>query len=217
MSETFEKPKGFKKKMENFWYHYKIVVFIVLFFVASAIYLGIDVIKKRDPDMVLTYVSTTYGDETQFRRVEPALMRIVGDLNEDGNKKLNYRLIVIREKDITNYDVDMEQAFNYSFLDKDVRLYIIEDQFFAGKSAYFEPLEGIVPEESLAGGLKNEAGEICAVPLAKSWVAAKMDFARENLYVAVKRIMDTEKNDALAQKQHEKSKELLQYIIEGDE
>ncbi len=212
-----EKPKGFKKKLENFWYHYSIVVCIALFFVASAVYLGIDVIKKRDPDMVLTYVSDTYGDETQFRRAEDAFFRIVGDLNGDGREKLNYRLIVIREKDITNYDVDMQQSFNYSFLDKDVRLYIIEDKFFAEKEAYFEPLEDILPEESLAGGLANAQGQVCALPLRDSAVAAKMHFDREELYVAVKRVMDTEKNDALVKAQHEKAKEVLQYIVEGDE
>ncbi len=216
MSETFEKPKGFKKKLENFWYHNKIAVLLVLFFVASAVYLGVDMLKKQDPDMVLTYVSRTYGDETQFRRIEPTLFSIVGDLNGDGKTKLNYRLLFVRERDITNFDVDVEQAFNYSFLDKNVRLYFIEDALFADKQAYFEPLEEILPEAYLSGGLKNAEGQVCAVPLSESAAAEEMHMNRPEMYVAVKRIMDIEKHDSLCMEQHEKAKEILKYIVEGD-
>ncbi len=211
-----EKPKGFLKKLENFWYHNKIVVLIVLFFLCSVIYLGIDYFKKQDPDMTLAYVSETYGDQSQFARVEDRISQIVGDLNNDGKARLNYRLMVIRKGDITNYDVDKEQAFNYSFLDKNVRLYIIEDAFFTDRQLFFEPLEGILAEEHLAGGLKNQEGQVCAIPLAGSKVAETMDFNRPELYVGVKRILDTERSDKLVEKQHEKAKEVLQYIVEGE-
>ncbi|MBE7063480.1 MAG: hypothetical protein IJN25_07065 [Clostridia bacterium] len=211
-----EKPQGFRKKIENFWYHYKIVVFIVLFFAFSATYLLIDVIQKQNPDMVLAYVSDTYGDESQFARAEDAISAIIGDINGDGTVKLNYRMMAIRDQNLLSYDVDREQGFNYSFLDKNVRLYIIKDIFFEDKKLFFEPLEGLVSEESLAGGLTNEDGEICAVPLAGKPVAETMDFSRPELYVGIKRIMDTEKHDKLVYTQHEKAKEVLKYIVEGE-
>lgn len=211
-----EKPKGFRKKIENFWYHYKIAVLVGLFFVFAATYLVIDVVKKQDPDMVLAYVSETYGDESQFARAEEAISAIVGDINGDGKVKLNYRMMAIRDQNLYSFDVDREQAFNYSFLDKNVRLYIIEDIFFEQRKLYFEPLEGIVSEESLAGGLTNEEGEICAVPLEGNAVAETMDFSRPELYVGIKRVMDTEKNDELVYTQHEKAKEVLKYIVEGE-
>lgn len=214
-----EKPKGFKKKLENFWYHYKIVVLIVLFFVASALYLSWDVLKKQDPDMVLTYAAREYGDQSQFARAEEDFMEIIGDLNGDGKKRLNYRLLVIKEglTQLYSYGMDQQQAFNYSFLDKNVRLYIIEDEFFKEKQAYFEPVDGILPVEATEGGLQNEEGQICAIPLVDKPVAKRMHFDRPELYVAVKRIMDTEKNDSLVEKQHEKAKEVLKFIVEGDE
>ncbi len=214
-----EKPRGFKKKLENFWYHYKIVVLIVLFFVCSALYLGMDFIRKQDPDMVLTYVSREYGDESQFARAEDDFLRIIGDLNGDGKKKLNYRFCVLKEglAQMYSFGLDQEQAFNYSFLDKNVRLYIIEDTFFKEKQAYFEPLAALLPAEALAGGLQNEEGQVCAISLADKPVAQRMHFDRPELYVAVKRIMDTEKNDELVAQQHEKAKEVLKFIVEGDE
>ncbi len=214
MAETFEKPKGFKKKLENFWYHYKAAVLIVAFFVFSATYLAVDYLRKKEPDMVLAYVSETYGDQTQFLRVEEELKQVIGDVNGDGRKQLNYRLIVIRE-DFTSYDVDKTQHFNYSFLDKNARLFIIEDKFFEQKKDYFEPLKGIVPDELLEGGLKNDAGEVCAIPLLESAVAEKMDFARPELYVGIKRMIDTEKHEKLVPLQHEKSKEVIRYIMTG--
>ena len=80
MSETFEKPKGFKKKLENFWYHYKIAILVGAFLAASATFLAVDYLKKREPDMILCYVSETYGDTTQFMRIEDKLKEIVGDI-----------------------------------------------------------------------------------------------------------------------------------------
>ncbi|MBE7024445.1 MAG: hypothetical protein E7408_00115 [Ruminococcaceae bacterium] len=211
-----EKPKGFFKKTENFWYHYKIVVLIVLFFLCSALFLTADYLKKKDPDMVLAYAGASYGDESQFARAEDAFKAIIGDLNGDGKIQLNYRFMFIRGENITSSDLDKQQGFNYSFLDKNVRLYIIEDALFSEKQLYFEPLEDILPAESLAGGLKNLEGQVCAIPLADKPVAEAMDFNRPELYVAVKRIMDPERNNELVHRQHEKAKEVLKYIAEGE-
>lgn len=171
-----EKPKGFIKKLDNFWYHYKIVVLIALFFICSGLFLLGDFFRKQDPDLVFGYVSETYGDESQFARVEPELFRIMGDINGDGKTKINYRLMVIRGNDMYSYGLNQEEHFNHSFLDKDVRLYIIEDKFFEGKQAYFEPLTDILPPKMLEGGLKNENGEICAAPLLGRPVAEKNGF-----------------------------------------
>lgn len=212
-----EKPKGFIKKLDNFWYHYKIIVLIALFFIGSGLFLLSDFLRKQDPDLVLGYVSETYGDESQFARVEPELFRIMGDINGDGKTKINYRLMVIRGNDMYSYSLNQEEHFNHSFLDKDVRLYIIEDKFFEEKQAYFEPLTDILPPEMLEGGLKNEDGEICAAPLLGRPVAEKMDFSRPELYIALKRTMDTEKHDALIPVKKEKAEAILKYIIEGNE
>ena len=211
-----EKPKGFFKKLENFWYHYKIVFLIALFFVGSFAFLTVDYVTKKDPDMVLCYISQTYGSEAQFEGVDDSLKEIIGDLTGDGRVQLNYRLIFIRAQASSDTDVTTEQGFNYSFLDKNVRLYIIEDRFFQEKTLFFEPLEGVLSEEQLAGGLKNPDGQVCVVPLVDSAVAKEMDFNRPELYVGIKRIMDTERNDELAHRQHEKAKEVLKYIVEGE-
>ncbi len=211
-----EKPKGFKQKWENYWYHHKFETLIALFFVASALVLGIDVAQKKDPDMVIAYVSEAYGDEMQFRHVEDSFRHIVGDINGDGFEKINYRFMVIRKTFMDSYSLSQEQHFNYSFLDKDVRLYIIEEKFFGEKALYFEPLEDLVPADVLEGGLRNAEGEICAVPLLSCALAADMDCAREELYVALKRKMDTEKHDKLVPLQQEKAFSLLRYIIEGE-
>lgn len=214
MSETFEKPKGLKKKLENFWYHYKIAVMIGAFFLASITILAVDYLKKREPDMTLCYVSETYANEVQFKRIEDKFKEIIGDINGDGRETLVYSLMVIREKSISNYDVDKQQQFNYSFLHNSSRLYIIEDTFFMQKQDFFEPLEGVVAEEYLTDGLKNKEGEICAIPLSGNTVAAEMSFDRPELYIAVKRIIESEKNAPFIREQHEKAKEVLRYIVE---
>ncbi len=216
MSETFEKPKGFKKKLENIWYHYKIVILIVTFLVASGIYLGIDVLKKQDPDMVVAYVSETYGDETQFRRIEDAVYSIVGDINGDGRVRMNYRTIYMHAKKMSGYDIDVEQAYHFTFLDSQVRLFFIEDAYFEEKQGYFLPLEGILSPKSLENGLKNAEGEVCAVPLQGSQIAGKMHLDRPGLYLGVKRVISSERNNPLCEIQLEKAKEVAKYIMEGE-
>ncbi len=216
MAETFEKPKGFKKKAENFWYHYKVLILLGLFFLCSAVYLGIDMVKTKNPDMVITYVGETYGDESQFRRIEPEVYEILGDVNGDGKTMVNYRLFFMREKTFYNRGMDIEQSYYYSFLDKNVRMFFLEEAYFADRQAYFEPLEGVLPAQRLVNGLKNEEGQVCAVPLAGTVGGKKMQLDRPDMYVAIKRIMDTEKRDSLVPIKHEKAKEILQYITQED-
>ena len=214
-----EKLKAFGKAVENFWYHHKIVTCVILFYVIAGLYLGIDALKKSEPDMVITYVGEAYGDESQFARAESVLLPLVGDLNGDGKEKINYRMLTVRPGTVAAaYDfVSKEQGFNYSFIDQNVRLYFIEERFLKEKEVYFEPLEGILSPESLAGAYKNADGESIGVPLSDNALAKKMDFAREGMYLAVKRVLDVERPDDLVRKQHEKAKEVLQYIIEGNE
>ena len=215
MAEKFEKPKGFWKKLENFWYHHQIATLIVAFFICSGVFLTVDYVKKQDPDMVLCYAGNNFGDRTQFIRAEEDLKRVVGDINDDGEVKLNYRIMVLRNggMDIT---ADHEQHFNYSFIDKNARLFIIEDALLQQKTNFFQPLEGILPEELLKDGVKNEEGQVCAVPLENSPVAKTMDFARPQLYVGIKKMIDTEKHEKLVPFQFEKSKDLIRYIVTGE-
>ncbi len=216
MAEQFEKPKGFKKKLENFWYHYKVLVLFLAFVIFSVVYLGADVMRKQDPDMTTVYVSDVYGSEIQFRRVEPSVAEIVEDLNGDGRVRLNYRMLIVKQKDISKFDMDYMQAFNYSFMDKDTRLYFLEERFLQEKEAYFEPLDDVLPPQLLEKGIKNKEGRVYAVPMEGSAVAEEMDLARPGMYMAVKKIMDTEKQHDYLYTQQEKAKLVVKYILEGD-
>lgn len=211
-----ERPKGFKQKWENYWYHHKFETLVALFLVASVLVLGIDFVRKKDPDMVIAYVSEAYGDAMQFRYVEDSFEHIVGDINGDGLEKINYRFMVIRKTFMDSYGLSQEQNFNYSFLDKNVRLYILEEQFFEAKELYFEPLEELFSADVLEGGLRNAEGNLCAIPLLNCALAEDMDCDRPELYVALKRRMDTERHDKLVPVQEEKAISLLRYIVEGE-
>ncbi len=203
----------FKKWFENYWYHHAAKTIVVGLLIISAIALMINVAQKSDPDFVMAYVGEAYGSDVQFEPIRPKAEELVGDLNGDGKTKVNSRIITIRKGTFSEVDVNKEQEFNYSFLDTAVHFYIIEEQFLRDKAIYFEPLEALLPPEALEGGMKNEAGEVYAVPLRDNIIAKEMDFARENMYVAVKKIMDIEKNEEIALKGQEISKALLQYMI----
>lgn len=207
--------KRFKKWLENYWYHYSTITWIVLFFVVSFFVLAGDYLKKKDPDLVVVYVGSVYGNASQFDSVKDRFSEMVGDLNQDGRVSVNYRMITIRKGHFTNYDVQKTQEMNYSFLDKSAQLYLIEDTFANEKTVYFEPLTDLLPPEALEGGLTNENGEVVAVPLAGKKIAKEMDFDRENTYIAVKTTMDIERNNAFSAAGKEKARELLQYIISG--
>lgn len=208
-----EKMTRFRKWFENYWYHHSALTLVILFFVVSGVVLTVDFLKKKNPDFVVVYAGHEYGSASQFAPIEDKAKEIVGDLDGDGQVKVNFRLIAIRTGEITDYDVNKEQQFNYSFLDEAVHLYLIEKNYLTDKSLYFEPLDSILPADRLRGGIKNEAGEVYAVPLSGNRLAEEMDFAREDMYIAVKKIMDVERDNPLAHEGQEKAKELLQYIV----
>lgn len=212
MAKRFEK---WKKWFENYWYHYNIQTWLVLVFIISGVILVTNFFQKKDADFVVVYAGSAYGSEAQFDSVKDTIYETVGDLNADGKVHINYRIIAIREGGLSNYNVNKQQEFNYSFLDKGAQLYIIEDKYAKDKAAYFEPLTGLLPPEVMEGGLKNENGEVFAVPLSGKKIAREMDFDRENIYIAVKTTMDRERDDAFAMKGKEKARALLQYIVNG--
>ncbi|MDD6308345.1 MAG: hypothetical protein PUB07_03185 [Clostridia bacterium] len=204
--------RKFLKWLDNYWYHNKIITLIVLFFVFSGIVYATNIIQKRDPDFVVVYVSGQYGNESQFAPIREKVEDIVGDLDGDGRKTINYRIIAIRDNIIESYDVNKKLEFDYSLLDKSARLYLIEEKYAKEKAAYFIPLEDILPPEKLEDGIKNEEGKVIAIPLRDNAVGKKMQLDQGNMYVAMKALMDLERNDELANKGVEKAKEIFTYI-----
>jgi hypothetical protein len=48
-----------RKKLENFWYHNKVAVFIILFFIGVAVYFVFDMMTKNRADISFMYVGTS--------------------------------------------------------------------------------------------------------------------------------------------------------------
>lgn len=213
MSRDDKKTKTFKQKWENFWYYHKVHVFIAAFFLFAIGFLTVDVMKKHNPDYTVGYVGSFYVDQTQLQAYEPVFKEIVGDLNGDGRVLINYQTIVVSKNIMTNWDIDTEQQMNYSFVGGEIRLYIIEEKYIKDHEQYFEPLDGIIDEAFLKGGYKNREGKTILLPLKDTPVLKKMEINSDSLYIGIRGIAFIEQNDEFVKSRHEKSKEILKYII----
>lgn len=84
MAEKFEKPVGAKKKIENYWYHYKWHTIIGLFFIITILVCTVQCASKEKPDIqVVLYSDDALADMTTSA-IEDEIEKYMTDINDDG-------------------------------------------------------------------------------------------------------------------------------------
>lgn len=84
-----QKPRGFKAKWENYWYHYKWPTLIVLFVLAVGAWILIDQLTKEKPDYILVAVTEQPLLPQETQALETYLASCGEDLDEDGQVEVN--------------------------------------------------------------------------------------------------------------------------------
>ncbi len=80
-----EKPKGFRNKLSNFWYHYKFVVLVVAFFAGLAIWFVVDFATENPPDYTVIAVTEEPLGEIWTDELRRYLADCAEDLDVDGH------------------------------------------------------------------------------------------------------------------------------------
>lgn len=79
------KPMTFKDKIENFFYHYKLVVICSAIVLAFCIYSVYSYVTQVTADGDLLYITQTFGVSTNYTYLQDDLSRYCPDFNNDGH------------------------------------------------------------------------------------------------------------------------------------
>ncbi len=94
-----------KKKLENYWYHYKWHTIIAAFFVLVAVICIVQIAKRESYDIYIRYVGNAEIINTQYNDMLNAFEKIDADINGDGETFVNFaRVGYINDKDNANID-----------------------------------------------------------------------------------------------------------------
>jgi len=203
---------SFKKKLENYWYHYKFVTLIWAAIILAAIVLVVDVINKVEYDLAIAYVGSDYIDHISFKPIEEEVRTAAGDADGDGESHIRFTCMVMPEVAQNEMDLAKEQQFNYTFLDSTVRVYICEKQYFEGKSKFFMPLEDILPAEKLVDAVTRDQKAI-AVPLKGNKTLEGLGMSTDNLYIGIRAQTHEDKKDEFINKREQSSVKVLEYFV----
>ena len=147
-----EKPKmSFWKKLENFWYHYKIVTIVSVIAVGFGGYMIYDLIKKVEPDMTII-VTLDNGMAYRTEELQDYFERYCEDLNGDGEI---YVSIVSVPMNADTMGDSMSQSYQSKLFanmqsGKNV-LYLTDDQsFFSIEQVQFSDLSKDIPDSEYA-------------------------------------------------------------------
>lgn len=173
-----------QKKWENFWYYYKIHVFVGIFAAILVIVTIRDCMTNISPDVTLAYTGPFLGTE-QVDAFQKEFSAVIQDVNNDGKK---YLLLVPTMNDI--------QKLQVLIVARDVQLLILNQQNFEayGKQGAFQPLDAWAaqykfdeqahPEIRFTPEEQAEA-HIYALPLTDNQLLKKLGLDGKNLYLAM--------------------------------
>lgn len=163
--------------LDNFWYHYKWTLIVVVFFVSVAIVCIVQLVSRPKYDTSMVFAGHYRMNNEERADFEELLNRICpADFNDDGEKKVNLVVYQVyseeeyraeaesyeQESDhfaINNkYNVDEFKNFNQYSMTGETSVYVISpylyDQLKVGKR--LKPLSELYPNGQLPTGARDD-------------------------------------------------------------
>ena len=142
-----------KKKLENFWYYYKIHVIVGVFVV---ILLGMtlkDCASNVPPDATITYIGEHFIPSTSSEQLEHYLLQteVIQDANEDGKIELFFQKLNVSDEIRSEQDMLIQQKIMLVFATGDPKIYLLDRlhfEIFAAQGA-FVSLDHLVQKYNL--------------------------------------------------------------------
>lgn len=134
----YQKPKGFKKNVENIWYHYKYVILIAL---AALIMFGFAMaqsVSKKDPDIFIYHISKI-GLTAQSQDDFCESMKVIAeDYNGDGTITVDFKeeIYIPNEIEQAPGQPTSIERFNLELAFGECILYIMDESFYRGNRDY---------------------------------------------------------------------------------
>lgn len=179
----------FKEKWENYWYHYKTRTLLGAVILLSAVYAFVQCAADVKPDLTIAYISYTYADLAMFEENSGALAKAAGDANGDGKTLAMLDPMVLGNSPDLRQDGLILQKIQLSFIVGEDRLYLLDPEVLENPdyAELFMPLEGLLTESALEGGVEFQ-GAVIAAPCLQNGRLEEMGIKSEGLYIAIRNI-----------------------------
>lgn len=96
------------KWLDNFWYHYKWVVIIVVFFLIVGIVLTVQLVTRQNYDAYIMYLGDAAIPDTQYQDILDSFKKVTEDYNGDEEILINFAKTAY----ITDKDNEMASSIN---------------------------------------------------------------------------------------------------------
>ena len=182
----------FKQKWANFWYYHKGKVIVALVAAFAVVFGLVQCAKNPVPDFAFAYVATQQIALEPYQRGLDGLKEQIPDQNGNGTIDLTDNLYILSPGfSNTNYTM-VQKTLTTELIGGYSRLYLADKDLLAEQagSDLFRPLNGLVPEEMLEGGVLNENGEVIGVSLEASRVLAELGMSSDNVYAYIRKPME---------------------------
>lgn len=114
------KPKSFKEKVQNYWYHNKIITFIILFFIALAIFMGYQFLKKPKFD-IKPIIATQFSYLGFDENIKKVFENYTNDIDGNGKIEIIIENVILRSEGLNNTGIESAKLLasfqvNYNFI-----------------------------------------------------------------------------------------------------
>ena len=219
-----------KKKMENFWYYYKIHVFVGIFIVIMLVVTLKDCANNVMPDVSVAYIGANYIPEEVSQKFKDGIAAsgIVQDVNQDNQQELLFQSMIVSEDVKTQQDIAMQQKVMLVFFSGDTQLFLLDRENFEkfGIQGAFDPLDdwadkfGITAEKNPEIKLTVEETtdtHIYAIPLKGNGFLEKSGFKTENMYIAIRVQGEKDQEDSEKMAMYQNAYAILEELLKYNE
>jgi hypothetical protein len=207
-----------KKKIENFWYYYKIHTFVGIFVAIMLLITLKDCANNVVPDITISYVGKNYIADEVGQKLKEKLSGVIQDINNDKKKELLFQPMTLSDEIRSEQDIAMQQKVMVTFAAGDTQIFLMDKTNFLrfAEQGAFQPLDDVAakcgvdinknPEIKLTARETTEA-HVYGVPLEGNSMLEEIGFKTKDTYIALRILGEKDK-------QNEKKKVLYNNVYE---
>lgn len=208
-----EKPQGFKKKWENYWYHYTPQTIVAALVAILLITFVKDVFTNTTYDLTMGFISKQQFAYDLFELDKQQIAGPLDDVDGDNEKNITIDIMSVSPTIKNVDDMNMQEKIMLSFAVGDTRLYILEEEYAVDYAEMFYPLDDELSASQLEDAVKFQ-GKAVAASLKNSALIKKWGLRGDELYIAVVDVVPAHENIKYIDKLFENSVNAMHYILE---
>ena len=147
------KSNVYKKKIENFWYYYKIHFIVGVFVVISLGMILKDCAANVSPDVTITYIGEHVVRNTVSNKLENYLLEeeLIEDANNDGETALFFQTLTVSNEIRSEQDMAMQEKIMLVLAAGDSQVYLLDRMQFERfvRQGVFASLDHLAQEYNL--------------------------------------------------------------------